>query len=70
MEIWDFGKKFVGAVTPNIIFSGALIGIINYFKVIISLQDMFIYNIIFAITYIILWHEIRFRKIEEKGYDI
>mgnify|MGYP001569752578 CR=1 FL=1 len=61
MEIWELGKKINSTLLPIAILSGALV----YLKVEVSTLILAI--IIFSIVYVLIWHEIRIRKIEKGG---
>ena len=67
MKFEDIGNKLGQILAPNVILSGALVALRNYFNANISLEDIFLYNIILGIVYILLWHEIRLRKLEKDG---
>ncbi len=66
MKFEDIGKKFSQILFPNTILSVCLVGIRNFFGANITLHDIFIYNIMVGIFYILLWHELRIKGLEVK----
>ena len=64
IKLWDIGKKAGQVLIPNVLLNGAIIGLNFYFNTDINLKDAIIYNILVAIAYVLLWHELRLREVE------
>ncbi len=64
MELENLGKKFIQILAPNGILTAILMGLKNYFDAKFSLIDIVVFNLLFALAYILLWHELRLRALE------
>ena len=64
VELSDIGKKIGQIIIPNAIFTGLLIGF-KKFEINVTLEQVVIYNFGLAILYILLWQELRLRKVEK-----
>ncbi len=67
MELAELGKKIVQTVAPYGILTTVLIGLKIYYQVEITLIDMIVFNIIFGLSCITFWHEMRIRELEGKS---
>ena len=61
MEIWELGRKIRDSLLPIGVFAGMLV----WFNV--NILTLILATFLFAIIYILVWHEIRLRKVEHKG---
>lgn len=66
MELSELGKKFIQVLAPNGLLTTILIGLKNYFNADINPIDIVVFNILFGLAYVSLWHELRLREFENR----
>lgn len=64
MQLNEVGKNFVQILAPNGILTAVLMGLKKSFGASFSLTDIVVFNLLFALTYLFLWHESRLKILE------